>query len=74
MHFHLQLQNKYTINFFFGFAIIIIRLNEQRKYLKHVKKKPKKKQNNRDDKKLSIYMYNSRHQQQVCTIIWKMDT
>lgn len=66
MHFHLQLQNKYTIKFFFGFAIIIIRLNEQRKYLKHVKKKQK---NNRDDKKLSIYMYNSRHQQQVCTII-----
>lgn len=66
MRFHLQLQNKYTIKFFFGFAIIIIRLNEQRKYLKHVKKKNK---NNRDDKKLSIYMYNSRHQQQVCTII-----
>lgn len=66
MRFHLQLQNKYTIKFFFGFAIIIIRLNEQRKYLKHVKKKQK---NNRDDKKLSIYMYNSRHQQQVCTII-----
>lgn len=42
MHFHLQLQNKYTIKFFFGFAIIIIRLNEQRKYLKHVKKKTKK--------------------------------
>lgn len=42
MHFHLQLQNKYTIKFFFGFAIIIIRLNEQRKYLKHVKKKNKK--------------------------------
>lgn len=32
------LQNKYPIKFFFGFAIIIIRLNEQRKYLKHVKK------------------------------------
>lgn len=66
MHFHLQLQNKYTIKFFFGFAIIIIRLNEQRKYLKHVKKKKK---NNQDDKKLSIYMYNSGHQQQIYTII-----
>lgn len=65
MRFHLQLQNKYTIKFFFGFAIIIIRLNEQRKYLKHVKKKT----NNRDDKKLSIYMYNSGHQQQIYTII-----
>lgn len=41
MHFHLQLQNKYTIKFFFRFAIIIIRLNEQRKYLKHVKKNKK---------------------------------
>lgn len=67
MRFHLQLQNKYTIKFFFGFAIIIIRLNEQRKYLKHVKKKKQK--NNRDDKKLSIYMYNSGHQQQIYTII-----
>lgn len=66
MRFHLQLQNKYTIKFFFGFAIIIIKLNEQRKYLKHVKKKQK---NNRDDKKLSIYMYNSGHQQQIYTII-----
>lgn len=43
MHFHLQLQNKYTIKFFFGFAIIIIRLSEQRKYLKHVKTKKQKK-------------------------------